>query len=108
MNNNLPIAYMYFHARLLDACNGFNNKEMRYRNAWTIVSKSRLPRAIFHLMMREMEKYGLIKRINRYSFQIKRVKEIKKEIKRINQEQIDWGVYVMRDNNLLLKGGQNE
>jgi hypothetical protein len=55
-NRNIPILYLYFHSRILE----WKGKVMTEKDFQTSFFQWRIPKQIRYILMKDMEKYGLI------------------------------------------------
>lgn len=85
-----PIVYMYFHARLASY---FKDRPASYTDGWTVVSQSRIPKNIFYLMMKEMEKMGLLEKKDRFSFALSKIDKTCSKIEKVNELQHYCGLF---------------
>jgi len=60
--------YLYLQSRLLESANRDN--EISYKEATVTISKSRTPKALFSVLIKEMQDLQLLKVVNRFKIKI--------------------------------------
>lgn len=60
--------YLFVQRRLLNCSN--ERKQINYKDARIHITKSRIPKVLFPILIKEMEQLELIKKIDRYTIEI--------------------------------------
>jgi len=87
---NDPCVYLWLQKKLLELTN--IEKELRYHDAKTYLSYVRIPKSLYPIIMKELERLELIEKVNRWKIKVINCEKCEK-LERLDKVSHEVGVW---------------